>query len=1173
MKACDEAVDACGKLLFQQLEPTISTLLHALHDYKTTEKDEQEVHSSLQTQSLLLQKLQSILASVVNDMGMSTSFPSSIKSQSLAVLFQFVFLPINAVLNRQRIETSAALIRTAETQCLYHASRIVVTVTEYLSIQSYPNVAQEPLQATLGACVVALQDNSTISASSLDQQECCIVLLQGVSLLWKYSSLSDNSLLPPILDVLVGWIEPPSEKKKEVVSTVLQERALKTMQTILRRTTDSAKLWQSVFPGVYAALFRRVLASLPRAKTHAQVPVLALSSLVQLLQHCFPPRETKVSRDKPNVLEQLRALTIASNQSTEVNTIDSAKDTATESFLQLARQRLPSTLMVLLPLIMSAQTMAIRQQGAVLAQTVVSASLDNKDLNLVACETCLVLSQDKESCVANAISLERVLRDVNIPDCSSRLVQLLTQDLVTYWHALRATELQSTLRLILAYIKGLPVEILQPCFAMDWNTGWLSSLSLIQQSSTPLMQQEQRRDMLEALSTISKPNDNSILLCEPETVTNLVAEVLQLTATRVLGVKKVVVAIDGCISDLYESHAVRQQAHVLRLDGLEQAAWAQQWIGRVKLTTELLTGLSARRMKPKEQRFIRQLAESLLPLCLDSSLWDIPVVEMTQVEGSTDKEQLAVSRPSIPATLSTNANLLASLLCLTKRILASLPLDDLKRLLATILYSLLEKSTSKSASIAQNANSVLSIVSERLQLQDGLRELVSIYLRPVLGTMTSQLRVPGGGSHPVASLIDVEVRQVALVTTMIHRELGNATDKIDSGLFVELEELTRVIIDCFDKSSFHTQDSSLRDSSIFLSLLEASADHLLSRYLTSTEPDSVPSTEEQWMALMEPFLERHYRPFTVGTPKASPRESNRREFESSRKLLQRAKFASILIARGCYLLSNGDLTVQVESCCTLRSCFRFLGALAKMPIDPEGEEKEVNGPHTAILRQIHTSWPAISANVKGTTASLRAPYTSTLLTVEQQKLPPSLSIANSGSNAQNRVFLARLIELTAVMAECSEDFMARNFRSVVWASMSDVLSNYKQSSLLAASDVDLLQSIFSCIVRVFSCRDLSRSLHGLIPTIGYRLLFFLDAKKKEVVLSCIDCLQHLLRVDYDALTRPLTELAGLVLPQCPFDRSLDALQQQQPRKKCQASLYAQQLLDFIEKLPEQDIDM
>jgi hypothetical protein len=80
-----------------------------------------------------------------------------------------------------------------------------------------------------------------------------------------------------------------------------------------------------------------------------------------------------------------------------------------------------------------------------------------------------------------------------------------------------------------------------------------------------------------------------------------------------------------------------------------------------------------------------------------------------------------------------------------------------------------------------------------------------------------------------------------------------------------------------------------------------------------------------------------------------------------------------------------------------------------------------------------------------------------------------------------------------------------------------------------ASEITLLASFLRCFKGFFQPNACGRSLVDLIPAVGTMILPFLG-EDNESGMACEEALEQLVRIDCDALWRPLVQLSGYAFP-------------------------------------------
>jgi hypothetical protein len=283
-----------------------------------------------------------------------------------------------------------------------------------------------------------------------------------------------------------------------------------------------------------------------------------------------------------------------------------------------------------------------------------------------------------------------------------------------------------------------------------------------------------------------------------------------------------------------------------------------------------------------------------------------------------------------------------------------------------------------------------------------------------------------------------------------------------------------------------------------------------------------------------------------------------------------------------YLLSHPTLKVQLESCNVLILCFIYLGMVAS---DSRSSDEQ-NGPRTAIFRQIHSSWPAISARLRTSCSDCLMPEKFPLL------LPDQLSADSHSDACEKRIFLSQLLCLVASIAECSDDFIASRFREHVWPCLCKIMEYFNNGSdrlcfstvgspkyqfptskKYSASDIQMLLAAIECISRIFAHEPTSKVLSDLLPRAGTYLLPLLHFGYENVEQRSFQAVKNILRSDYDCIWRTLVCLSGQKLPPNPLisANKIAAMPSESPAVSQELSEYAQLLIEYVDALAEQQL--
>ena len=266
---------------------------------------------------------------------------------------------------------------------------------------------------------------------------------------------------------------------------------------------------------------------------------------------------------------------------------------------------------------------------------------------------------------------------------------------------------------------------------------------------------------------------------------------------------------------------------------------------------------------------------------------------------------------------------------------------------------------------------------------------------------------------------------------------------------------------------------------------------------------------------------------------------------------------------------------------------------------------------TAILRQVSDAWPAIHARLVALTTEIQSTRVSSIVVLRQSTATPA-GRQPTVDVSTKRVFVSRLLELVAIMAECSGDFIASRFKNDVFPLVSQMLGSFAEDlmpsevrddlpsydrsssssitirddrrlpkrSTRQASETALIVSMIQCFVSVFRERACGKALAGLIPACGALVLPFLG-EDGELGRTCMAALQQMVQIDCDALWRPLVQLSGSAFPPPkPWLLPSRSLDQATKTKKAEEVLStpssllqrrAKELVDFIDGLPEQEL--
>lgn len=129
-----------------------------------------------------------------------------------------------------------------------------------------------------------------------------------------------------------------------------------------------------------------------------------------------------------------------------------------------------------------------------------------------------------------------------------------------------------------------------------------------------------------------------------------------------------------------------------------------------------------------------------------------------------------------------------------------------------------------------------------------------------------------------------------------------------------------------------------------------------------------------------------------------------------------------------------------------------------------------------------------------------------------------------------------------------------------------------------ASETALIVAMIRCFVSIFRVRACGKALAGLIPAAGALVLPFLG-EEGELGAVAMAAIQHMVQIDCDALWRPLIQISGRRQFPPPKKWLLLDGHKQKARSNNEVTFSvlsllerrANELVDFIERLPEQEL--
>jgi hypothetical protein len=1094
-------------------------------------------------------------------------------------------------------------------------------------------------------------ENQHDSITLLDRGEGCLQsLLEAVVDLSTVCSAEDafqvwdGGLVFRIADTCISLLTPPpiqaferragKDSKRTSRSPPLSLRlaAATTLSGLLalEPTAASRQLWQQAFPGCFAGLYRSILSSLRRAQGErdASLTVKLLQCVSALINECLLVSAVKSSdalqtnTDAASMLQRLaREANRAWNddhQHQERSHQSSARSEelpeSDAQFFEQVKLRLPAPLMALIPILTSASAVNVRREVAFLLCTLYKArhQLGSDPLELAIYEACLIMASRGESMDPEPMdACHEVLNSngTNFEVLENKIFDTI-RELVPLARRRSNGQLQAKLRLLSALlsrlsttsVKRLRVTLSTSEVAVEVQKSLISLMevdfSLVLSHSSAYVVQVVGGDLdAKRFYESSPPRPRHL---DSETL-SLVNEFIH-ELGRLLSPRTASVVIDSMMARLYQSYSSRVERS-LSLRGPSQIQWLHEWLGAFLVTKPMLQG-AFQCCKRRQRILLPELFESILYAMTSSALFEPPLHEL----GGVEMPREGVSEVATFAISDTSALALRGNACAVQLQLdvietfAQLLQGDFRRFLPSCLFPLLEKSIPGS-SIRDIAMCTLGRIAMSCGYASHLL-LIDDNLGSVVGTMSASLRIPGGRTLSGIVDLDKDVLDVAAVAALILRMVDSMQDSeltsmlsrrnAVSGLLGVVKEL----MSRFDHSNTRL-DGDLETMVVFIRVYHATLQHMQREHSRFERAELEPShrPNEPWLQLLQRFKSRWDLPkggFARHreTNESSSTGSNVLEAIDRETLIINTHFAARILSRCCYTLSSSSLFVQMKSVDALISGFSYLGWIAAN-IPPEAEDS--NGPTTAILRQVHSTWTSIAARIEATTGSVTDSRKGAVSLFVCKAIPAPRRAESIG---EQRLFLSKLLMLIANMTECAGDFMAERLRESVWPCLSRVVTMFLRrknaatspqlnnairvptAQPYAESERSLLLSVMVLLQRVYAHRAVGLAMASVIPTTGAMVLPFLGDQDKDVSEGCEAALKCMLRIDYDSLWRPLLEISGRWLPGCPLlaesnrkereNWSVVATANHEPNFRLQEA--AGRLIDFIESLPEQPLD-
>lgn len=344
-----------AKNLFVRLDPVHRLLAATIERYKQLEDDddgnlgetsgEEKMIGILKAQVQLLDDIQKKLEKLM-------SANDSASTAALGMLFEYILLPIRAIINSYSSRVLQNVRQSLLWRCQEAAANLLTALIKNISKEMME--ANKRLDLVISG-VAALANNTSTEGGPyqtirLDRGEehaksmlrLLQALVKGIDGS-KVENALEGNLLARLVAACIDIVTPPPQLERQDAD--LAQEALNTLG-ILMDIIPNQSPWRSLFPGCSVSLLRRALA---RGKA-SKVTASSVERLAQLLS--LTMKSLDDATGKIDVIKQLNELSV-SDQS------------ETGHFEKVCNDRLPAPLTVLLTMLPTSKSAQVR--GSVIA--------------------------------------------------------------------------------------------------------------------------------------------------------------------------------------------------------------------------------------------------------------------------------------------------------------------------------------------------------------------------------------------------------------------------------------------------------------------------------------------------------------------------------------------------------------------------------------------------------------------------------------------------------------------------------------------------------------------------------------------------------------------------------------------------------------------------------------
>lgn len=355
----------------------------------------------------------------------------------------------------------------------------------------------------------------------------------------------------------------------------------------------------------------------------------------------------------------------------------------------------------------------------------------------------------------------------------------------------------------------------------------------------------------------------------------------------------------------------------------------------------------------RRRRVLQSLASSVLPLLVDFSLWTPST--RGQLRGS---DQVYLSSTPL---LEQGSACITVLLLEVVGAFSELLGEDVDTLLSSTLYPIVDKASHGNSAIVQQAALRAARSIARSRSVANLNEFLRRESHNLMASMLGRLRLPGGVQVPR----DGDLEEILVISASLRWVLEEAvkansetTWDSDSAAVSSLIDLMTLLTERLDHLLLRKRvpEDDIYDlphlhKACFDYLFAVFGGNEKARYCHRSKGTTTGSSQP-WLDLLSPFRKASLDDFQApsGEEEGPSYDLNDTEETSVERLsvgMTEVNFVSKIIFRGCYFLSSESLRVQIATCDSLSSGFKFLAFVACV--------------HEVSCRYPHWAFPCLNA--------------------------------------------------------------------------------------------------------------------------------------------------------------------------------------------------------------------